>query len=74
MAYWRRLWPGIPSIVLDFSPPMMTKMSDLSSITSSLLTLVNKSANTRLFPASIHPMEGFIAAIAIVGVGLAVLR
>jgi len=74
MAYWRRWWPETPSFGLDFSPPMMTKISDLSPITSSLLILVNSTANTRLFPASIHPMEGFIAAIAIVGVGLAVLR
>ena len=46
----------------------------LSPITSPLLIVVDSTATIRLFPASIHPMEGFIVAIAIVGVGSAVLR
>ena len=52
---------------------MMTKISDVSPITSSLLILVDNTANTRLSLASIHPMEAVIAAIAVADGGLAVL-
>ena len=52
---------------------MMTKISDVSPITSSLLILVDNTANTRLSLASIHPMEVVIAAIAVADGGLAVL-
>ena len=52
---------------------MMTKISDVSPITSSLLILVDNTANTRLSLASIHPMEADIAAIAVADGGLAAL-
>ena len=75
MAYWRRLWPETPSFGLDFPLAMISKISELSPVTSPVLIVVELSTATiRLFPASIHPMEGFIVAIAVVGVGSAVLR
>jgi len=56
-----------------FLSAMMTKRSDVSPITSSLLILVDNTANTRLSLASIHPMEAVIAAIAVADGGLAAL-
>ena len=52
---------------------MMTKISDVSPNTSSLLILVDNTANTRLSLASIHPMETVIVAIAAADGGFAVL-
>ena len=56
-----------------FPSAMMTKRSDVSPITSSLLILVDNTANTHLSIASIHPMEAVIAAIAVADGGLAAL-
>ena len=55
------------------SAAMMTKRSDVSPITSSLLILVDNTANTRLSLASIHPTEAVISAVAVADGGLAVL-
>ena len=74
MAYWRRLWPETPSFGLDFPLAMISKISELSPVTSSLLIVVDNTANTRLFPASIHHIEGFNVAIATAEGGSAVLR
>ena len=59
---------------LDFSLAMMTKMSDLSPVTSSLLIVMDNTATFHLFPASILHIEGFGVAIATVEGSSAVLR
>ena len=74
MALRWRWRPLEPSIGLDFSLAMMTKMSDLSPVTSSLLIVMDNTATFRLFPASILHIEGFGVAIATVEGSSAVLR
>ena len=52
----------------------VVEIHDMSTNPPSLLIPVDTSSTTRLFPAHIHPIEGIIAAIAMVGGGLVVLR
>jgi len=74
MALRRRWWPLTPSISLDFPLAMISKISDVSPVTSSLLIVVVNTATFRLFHASIHHIEGFSVAIATAEGGSAVLR
>ena len=55
-------------------PTTMVEIRHVPPITLSPLIPMTTYANNRLLPAHIHPIEGIITAIAMVGGGLVVIR
>ena len=74
LDYWGWLWPYMYPTPTVHRPSAIVEIYDFSTNIPPILIPVNSNANTRLFPASIHPIEGFIAAITIIGDGLVVPR
>ena len=74
IAQWRHPRPYTYQTPTVHHPTAIVETRNVSTNPSSLLIPVNPIASTRLSIAHIHPIEGIIAANAMVGIGLMVPR